>query len=497
MQETDVRTGPGNEPTGEVARRLALALLALQEQQRRNAELQAELGTMLQSRSWRLTAPLRALRSRLLPPRIQTPALEPAAAGNGRVLADPARLLLQRVGMDPPVARRGADVGPGPRLLVDVTELALDDHGAGIQRVVRRLLVELLLAPAPGLRTEPVRLAASGGYVHARAFLSHMLGMDPADVGEDTPVLAGPGDRLLGLDLLRDRIAEIGPAWRDLRSRGVRISVVVYDLLPLSNPEWFPAGVSARFSTWLDLVLEHADQALCISRTVAEALRERCVARGGARQPVIRQPVIRSFGLGADLESWLLPMRRLPGFAPGQPRFVVVGTIEPRKGHAQALAAFESLWADGSPAQLLIAGRYGWGAASLAARLRSHPEYGKRLLWIDAADDADLAAAYRESTALLAPSHGEGFGLPLVEAAAHGLPVLARDLPVFREVGGPGVDYFSGESPGQLQAAIEDWLRRWESGAISPPDVAAARSWRDSARALVLTIGDTGQPVHA
>ncbi|MEO6102748.1 MAG: hypothetical protein ABIP44_03800, partial [Pseudoxanthomonas sp.] len=90
-----------------------------------------------------------------------------------------------------------------------------------------------------------------------------------------------------------------------------------------------------------------------------------------------------------------------------------------------------------------------------------------------------------------------GFGLPLVEAAAHGLPVLARDLPVFREVGGGGVDYFSGESPAQLQSAIVDWLRRWESGAIAVPEVAAVRSWRDSARALQLAIGVAGQPAHA
>ena len=487
MQEVERRTGSSQEASGEVARRLALALLALQEQQQRNADLLAEITAIKRSRSWRTTALLRRVRSFLRPERLGAPPLEPATAGNGRLLADPTRLLMQRAGVDMPAARRATDAGPGPRLLVDVTELALLDHGAGIQRVVRRLLVELLLAPAAGLRTEPVRLAATGGYVHARAFLARMLGMDAADAGEDTPVLAGPGDRLLALDLLRDRAPEALVAWRELRSRGVRISVVVYDLLPMSNPEWFPDGMPARFAAWLDLVLKHADQALCISRTVAEELREQSLARGGSRHPQIR-----SFGLGADLEGWLLPVRRLPLPSTDQPRFLVVGTIEPRKGHAQALAAFEGLWACGSQVQLLIAGRYGWGVEQLAQRLRSHPEAGKRLLWIEDADDAVLAASYRGSTALLAPSRGEGFGLPLVEAAAHGLPVLARDLPVFHEVGGAGVDYFSGDSPAQLQAAIEDWLHRWETGGIAVPDVVAARSWRDSARALLLTIDAVG-----
>ena len=189
MQEVERRTGSTHDASGEVARRLALAMLALQEQQQRNTDLLASLAAVRRSRSWRLTACLRTLRAWLRPPPTGLPPLEPATAGKGRLLADPTRLLMQRTGVDEPASRRASGAGPGPRLLVDVTELALLDHGAGIQRVVRRLLVELLLAPAPGLRTEPVRLAASGGYVHARAFLARMLGMDAEDAGEE---LRGP-----------------------------------------------------------------------------------------------------------------------------------------------------------------------------------------------------------------------------------------------------------------------------------------------------------------
>jgi glycosyltransferase involved in cell wall biosynthesis len=416
----------------------------------------------------------------LAPP---APASAAGAAVDASLQVDASAELVRRAGLPASLATARL-----PSLFVDVTELALNDPGGGVQRVVRRLLAEWLVEPPAGLRVTPVRLASDGRYVHARVFLAALLGAAPGEVGQDAAIAPRAGDLFLGLDLVRDRAALAAPAWRALRAQGVLVSVVVYDLLPRQHPEWFPAGTAERFGEWLEAVLSDADQALCISRVVADDLRATCAGRAG------HQPAIASFALDAGLDAWLLPVRRLPPHAPGQPRFLVVGTLEPRKGHAQALAAFEALWARGSQAQLLVAGRDGWGTDALVARLRAHPERGRRLRWIEDADDADLLAAYHDSTALLACSLGEGVGLPLVEAAAHGLPVLARDLPVFREVGDPGVTYFQGETPAALVAALEDWIARWTRGAIPAPVPAACHRWRDSAEALLLALRATRSP---
>jgi glycosyltransferase involved in cell wall biosynthesis len=470
--------------------RLARALLAVQEQHAEVARLRAELVALRGSRSWRLTKPLRGLRARLGriapgPPALAPPAPASAAAAavDASLQVDASAELVRRAGLPASLATARL-----PSLFVDVTELALNDPGGGVQRVVRRLLAEWLVEPPAGLRVTPVRLASDGRYVHARVFLAALLGAAPGEVGQDAAIAPRAGDLFLGLDLVRDRAALAAPAWRALRAQGVLVSVVVYDLLPRQHPEWFPAGTAERFGEWLEAVLSDADQALCISRVVADDLRATCAGRAG------HQPAIASFALDAGLDAWLLPVRRLPPHAPGQPRFLVVGTLEPRKGHAQALAAFEALWARGSQAQLLVAGRDGWGTDALVARLRAHPERGRRLRWIEDADDADLLAAYHDSTALLACSLGEGVGLPLVEAAAHGLPVLARDLPVFREVGDPGVTYFQGETPAALVAALEDWIARWTRGAIPAPVPAACHRWRDSAEALLLALRATRSP---
>ena len=91
-------------------------------------------------------------------------------------------------------------------------------------------------------------------------------------------------------------------------------------------------------------------------------------------------------------------------------------------------------------------------------RLRNHPELGKQLIWLDGISDEYLEKIYAESTCLIAASEGEGFGLPLIEAAQHRMPILARNIPVFQEVAGPHAMYFEGMAPEQLAHAVVRWL---------------------------------------
>ena len=467
-----------DDPDRDRIRDLCSAFLALQAQARSNQALRDEIAAMQASHSWRLTEPLRQLRRWLGPAKATMPALQPADAGLPLgPLRDASELLVYRAA---PGGALALPVAQRPRqLLVDVTELARADLGAGVQRVVHRILLELVLDPPAGFRVEPVRIAAEGQYVHARAFLARLLGIGEDAVGADRPVLAQAGDQFLGLDLIRDRAALARDALLAMKANGVSMAFVVFDVLPLQRPDWFPDGMDARFRQWLRLVAECGDQALCISESVCRDMRA-TLATESPNSTIS----LASFPLGADLDSWLPPVAGLPGPPPGTARFLMVGTVEMRKGHAQALDAFEQLWAKGVPCELLIAGHAGWLVEELIERLRHHPQAGKRLHWIEGGGDANLLAAYRDSSALLAASWGEGFGLPLVEAAASGLPILARDIPVFREVAGRGADFFRGESGAELAAAIQDWLQRWRAGNIADPLEVSLSSWRQSAGVL-------------
>lgn len=167
----------------------------------------------------------------------------------------------------------------------------------------------------------------------------------------------------------------------------------------------------------------------------------------------------------------------------------MVGTIEPRKGHRQVLDAMELLWAEGIRARLTILGRHGWMMEDFVARVRAHPEFGRRLVLDDTATDDQLRAAYGRSDCLVLASLGEGFGLPLVEAATHDLPVLARDLPVFREVAGDRVGYFSGTSADALADALRQQVARAARGELRSSGDLPVLTWQQSADELVDALG--------
>ena len=171
-----------------------------------------------------------------------------------------------------------------------------------------------------------------------------------------------------------------------------------------------------------------------------------------------------------------------------RPSFLMVGTLEPRKGQTQALAALEKLWEQGVQANLVIVGKQGWKMESLVDRLRHHPELGKRLFWLEGISDEYLEKVYAASTCLIAASAGEGFGLPLIEAAQHKLPIIARDIPVFREVAGEHAYYFDGLDSESLAQAIQDWLKLKSESRVPSSENMPWLRWEQSVQQLIKRI---------
>ena len=373
--------------------------------------------------------------------------------------------------------------GGHPRLLVDISELARRDGASGIQRVVREIGRRVLEAPPEGFRGEAMR-AQQGRLRLTHAVPLRMLGHAPLDLPE-TPLDIGPGDILLCADINAELTAPEFEEMRRARLQGARIVLVVYDLLPMRQPQLFPADVIALIKQWYVRMLGIADGAACISRAVADELvawlDEEPVARA-APLP------IGVFHLGADFrpvpaaEASSPEVQAALDAAKRRPTLLMTGTVEPRKGHQQALAALEELWDDGHDVGLTIVGKQGWKMEEFAARLRRAAGRGDRLHWLSGCSDDDLQLLYRGASGLLMASGHEGFGLPIIEAAQAGLPVLARDLPVFREVAGDHARYFSGDTPAELATAIRDWVAAGFAPAASG---ISALSWDESYRQLL------------
>jgi glycosyltransferase involved in cell wall biosynthesis len=390
---------------------------------------------------------------------------------------------------------------PQPRkqqLLLDISELIQVDLGTGIQRVTRALLREIVLAPPKGWSVEAVYATTDQpGYRYARKFLSRFLGILD-DWAEDAPVQAWQGDVFLGLDLQPNVVQAQESILQAWHRRGVGVYFVVYDLLPVTMPEVFPPeGTRDLHHQWLSTIT-HFDGALCISRAVADELFDWLQTFGHKRE---RPYALSWFHLGADMDN-SAQSYDIPADAPevlrtlnGRPTFLMVGTIEPRKGYLQTLRAFDTLWAQGVDVNLIIVGKEGWKPVPDDQRrdipqtvdaLRNHTELAKRLFWLEGISDGYLEQVYAHGTCLIAASFDEGFGLPLIEAARHNLPLLVRDIPVFREVT-TGDAYFFADSPDPqvIAQAVLNWLKLYEKHEHPRGNAVPHQTWKYSAQQIL------------
>ncbi len=301
------------------------------------------------------------------------------------------------------------------RLIVDVSVIHRGDAGTGIQRVVRNVWLELCNF-SETWEVMPVFVGEDGAFYSAQStFLTKHCAETPS---QQIAVDARKDDVFLGLDfspvlLLRARwtIAR----WKRL---GIPINIVVYDLLPIINPVWFTRRGARNYRKWLHFLERYADNALCISESVAADLRARLKRR------MWRNFWRRSRPIGIDLIRLGIEFRVRDGnvvrpaglgASSGRPIFLMVGTVEPRKGYDFALRVFDQIWSrsDISPL-VVIVGKTGWKTRRLQRRLNAHPQVGKSLFWLTAVDDGGLAWLYENSTAFFSASLAEGFGLPLV-----------------------------------------------------------------------------------
>jgi glycosyltransferase involved in cell wall biosynthesis len=140
----------------------------------------------------------------------------------------------------------------------------------------------------------------------------------------------------------------------------------------------------------------------------------------------------------------------------GQPFILFVGTVEPRKNLATLLDVMEELRRDLGERvpELVVVGGYGWSAKGLAARLWRN----RHTRWLTRVRDADLSALYRAALFTVSPSYSEGWGLPVQESIAHGVPCIASSGGALRESGRGLAVHFDPLDPASLKSAMAHWI---------------------------------------
>jgi glycosyltransferase involved in cell wall biosynthesis len=253
-------------------------------------------------------------------------------------------------------------------------------------------------------------------------------------------------------------------AW--LARNEVRPVYLVHDLIPLTHPEFCRAGEAEKHRLRLMNVLASAKGVIANSRDTLEVLAR------FARSTDLDMP--------ASIVAWLGTRTSRPRPAAQAGRhlyFVMVGTIEARKNHLMLLGVWERLlgrMGEKTP-DLIIIGERGWEVGEVLSKLDHLGELAARVREISDCSDDELAKWIAGSRALLMPSFAEGFGLPVVEALDLGTPVIASDLPVFREIAGDIPTYLDPRDSSAWETAIRAFA---EDGAERKRQLARIPSFR-------------------
>lgn len=217
-----------------------------------------------------------------------------------------------------------------------------------------------------------------------------------------------------------------------LRANGLRPVFMVHDLIPITHHEFCRDGERELHILRMRTVIETASGIVANSIATLEELYRFARTEGKKMPPAISAPL--ASGL-TQIEPDAPPIAK--------PYFVMVGTIEPRKNHwlmLQVWRRLEQCMGTKTPL-LVIIGQRGWECENIVDLIERCEQLKGFVIEISQCEDKELSAYMRHSRALLFPSFIEGYGIPMIEALTFGVPVIASNIPVFKEIAGEIPDY--------------------------------------------------------
>lgn len=297
--------------------------------------------------------------------------------------------------------------------------------GAAIDRAVRRRAVRL----ARILRAQVLLRGEAPLHAHARA----------------------RGDQVVYLLVSHHGLLWPSALIRFKERTGARFVCLVHDLIPIKYPEYVRWGEARRHRRRMDTVAHLADRVVVNSAGTAAALERHFEMMG-------RIAPIRVAPLGIDLRASACS---LPGTATEPPYFICIATIEPRKNHLLLLKVWQHLvTALGSRApRLILVGRRGPKSRKIVALIKQSGPARELIEEHNNLPDTAAARFVVGARALLYPSFAEGYGLPVAEALALGVPVLCSDLSELREIGRHVPEYLDPLNEAAWRAAILDYAQ--------------------------------------
>ena len=370
-------------------------------------------------------------------------------------------------------------------IYVDVTNFASMDNKTGIQRVVREVIYGLLQDERFKHKIKFIVATKKIGYRLVEFEVKdNTIAFFRDKVTKNTPLInLTKNDVYLGLDFTPNVVPEHFFSFLKWRLSGAQLIWILYDLLPLQQPKWFTPATQDTYLPWLKTLFLLSTDILCISKAVQQEVKDYAYNLG--LTPKVSH-IELGYGFRTDIVREPLPSinRSLKEQLPVQKFALMVGTLEPRKGHLEIVKAFHQLWdSQRLDIPLVLVGKQGWNIDELKEIISNSNYLDEKLFWLEKTNDEDLSWLYSRAKGVIVASYGEGYGLPLIEAILHHRHVLARDLTVFREVASnsENVTFFTSDRVEDCATAIDHWVKsQWSQLLIINKDSFVDSDWSRS-----------------
>lgn len=351
-----------------------------------------------------------------------------------------------------------------PRLFIDISEVHIHDNGTGVPRVTNGIRNHLSKFDLP---YEVVEVYAKP---HNQGFFA---------VSTNKPIKVSKNDFFFGLDFSKFLIPQNKRHIFKFRRIGMPVFFFLHDLI-LLFPTSYRNHADEIFKKWID-VIKQCDGFIANSKSTQDEML--AWLKKQPKKSYNNQIKYGYIHLGTSFS----PKNFIPTInKTNKHQFLAVGTVGARKRYDQIVAAFDILWKNGYDVSLQIVGKPGGKEnAAVFNQIHNNSQYGKNLIWHENfITDEQLGNLYGDSVALIFASELEGFGLPLIEAATYGKPIIARDIPIFREVTNNEAFFFKGNEPNDLATAIKDWIYLYQQGKITSPKI-KLYSWEESTKETI------------
>lgn len=376
-------------------------------------------------------------------------------------------------------------------IYVDLSELVSLKYMSGIQRVAKEVL-RIWLEKYPrnihpmsyDYKRECFRIYGAAAFLRGLNSKKGALGRIRV-VSRKRIEDFGEGDIFFDIDSTWSSHLKRSFLLPRLKERGVRIATHIYDIIPVTMPQFCHEFTIVSFLEYLGAHIEYSDILIANAKATIDDLEAVIEGSGKELKKTAVVPLGADFGEARGAGKTGSIRRHVRNIADGRRFLLMVGTIEPRKNHAYVLSAFEDALFDRG-LSLVLAGRVGWQTDEFVKGLKAHPMAGRQLFHIEDASDGEIAYLYENAFMVVFPSFGEGFGLPIIEAFAYGAPVAAADIPVLREVGGDYCDYFGLDDTAGLVSIVDRYLNNDTEYAKNREKVAKykPKSWEEAAEEM-------------